>query len=183
MKKILFAFSMLIAFAGSAQTDATRQGNFNVKKNIALEGYDPVSYFAQNQPKAMKKFVHAQGHHHLFATQTNLNKFKTSPEKYEPAYGGWCAYAMGETGEKVKIDPETYKIIDGKLYMFYNFGATTLEDWNENENHWKQNRPELEKSFSHNRERLLAFIGFKIFATPYYCMTQLHAACFRFWIS
>lgn len=126
---------MLIAFAGSAQTDATRQGNFNVKKNIALEGYDPVSYFAQKPTEGDEKnsFTH-KGITYLFATQANLNKFKTSPEKYEPAYGGWCAYAMGETGEKVKIDPETYKIIDGKLYMFYNFwGNNTLEDWNENE--------------------------------------------------
>ena len=64
----------------------------------------------------------------------NLNKFKTNPEKYEPAYGGWCAYAMGATGEKVKIDPETYKILDDKLYVFYNFwGNNTLTDWNKNE--------------------------------------------------
>ena len=41
---------------------------------------------------------------------------------------------MGETGEKVKIDPETYKIIEGKLYLFYNFwGNNTLTDWNKNE--------------------------------------------------
>jgi hypothetical protein len=70
----------------------------------------------------------------LFASQQNLAKFKASPEKFEPAYGGWCAYAMGETGEKVKVDPETFKIIDGKLYLFYNFwGNNTLVDWNKNE--------------------------------------------------
>ena len=84
---------------------------------------------------------------YLFASQQNLAKFKASPEKYEPAYGGWCAYAMGETGEKVKIDTETFKIVDGKLYLFYNFwGNNTLTDWNKSEGplkakadqHWKK---------------------------------------------
>lgn len=71
---------------------------------------------------------------HFLSVQLVGTRLKTSPEKYEPAYGGWCAYAMGETGEKVKIDPETYKIVDGKLFLFYNFwGNNTLEDWNENE--------------------------------------------------
>jgi hypothetical protein len=70
----------------------------------------------------------------LFGSASNLNKFKTNPDKYEPAYGGWCAYAMGETGEQVKVDPETFKILEGKLYLFYNFwGNNTLTDWNKNE--------------------------------------------------
>jgi hypothetical protein len=43
-------------------------------------------------------------------------------------------YAMGDSGEKVKIDPETFKILDGKLYLFYNFwGNNTLDDWKKNE--------------------------------------------------
>ena len=57
-----------------------------------------------------------------------------NPAKYEPQYGGWCAYAMGAKGEKVSVDPKTYKIVDGKLYLFYNrLFNNTLEDWNENE--------------------------------------------------
>ena len=41
---------------------------------------------------------------------------------------------MGETGEKVKVDPETFKILDGRLLLFYNFrGNNTLNDWNKNE--------------------------------------------------
>jgi hypothetical protein len=27
---------------------------------------------------------------------------------------------MGDSGDKVAIDPNTFKIIDGKLYLFYN---------------------------------------------------------------
>jgi YHS domain-containing protein len=79
---------------------------------------------------------------YLFANTANATKFKAYPEKFEPAYGGWCAFAMGETGEKVKIDPETFKIIDGRLYLFYNFwGNNTLSDWNKNEKTYSNPKP------------------------------------------
>ncbi|MCE2995475.1 MAG: YHS domain protein [Flammeovirgaceae bacterium] len=129
---LAFLFLSIIAFA---QTDDARKKNFNIKKNVAIEGYDPVSYFDNKPAEGKSQFSFAlRGVTYWFSSQANLNKFKASPEKYEPAYGGWCAYAMGETGEKVKIDPETFKILDGKLYLFYNFwGTNTLKDWNKNE--------------------------------------------------
>jgi hypothetical protein len=69
-----------------------------------------------------------------FGSQANLDAFKAPPERYEPSYGGWCAYAMGATGEKVSINPETFKIIDDKLYLFYNqFFTNTLTSWNKDE--------------------------------------------------
>ena len=53
-------------------------------------------------------------------------------------FGGWCAYAMGDNGEKVDIDPETFKIIDGKLYLFYNaYFNNTLNSWNKDEKNLK----------------------------------------------
>src|SRR6478735_667084 len=133
MKKIfsLLAFCLVFTLA-FAQSDGVRKKNYNVKKNIAIEGFDPISYF-DNKPIEGREelaFNH-KGITYLFATPANLNKFKTAPEKYEPAYGGWCAYAMGETGEKVKVDPETFKILEGQLYLFYHFwGNNTLEEWN-----------------------------------------------------
>ena len=54
--------------------------------------------------------------------------FLKNPTNFEPEYGGWCAYAMGDSGEKVTINPETFKIINGKLYLFYNaFLTNTLK--------------------------------------------------------
>lgn len=113
-----------------------------------MEGYDPVSYFDNKPTKGAPEIkLSYKGVIYLFTSEQNLAKFKASPEKYEPAYGGWCAYAMGESGEKVKIDPKTFKITEGKLYLFYNFhGTNTLTDWNKNERplktnadqHWKK---------------------------------------------
>ena len=127
--KTLFSFlvSTLIIVQAFSQTDELRKKHYNVKKNIALEGYDPVSYFygTPAEGKSEIKFVN-KGITYLFASLGNLNKFKIHPENYEPAYGGWCAFAMGKTGEKVKIDPETFKIVDGRLYVFYNFWGNPL---------------------------------------------------------
>ncbi|MBP9933760.1 MAG: hypothetical protein KBF25_08695 [Chitinophagaceae bacterium] len=84
---------------------------------------------------------------YYFNSQNNLDLFKALPSKYEPQFGGWCAYAMGNTGEKVEIDPKTLKIIGGKLYLFYHtLFNNTLESWNKNERvllakanlNWKQ---------------------------------------------
>jgi len=144
----LFALLLSANTFAFAQSDDARKKNFNIYKSVALEGYDPVSYF-DGKPVEGKSELKTdyKGIVYTFSSAVNLNKFKFSPEKYEPAYGGWCAYAMGESGVKVKIDPETYKIIDGKLYLFYNFWTNnTLKDWNKNEKalksrgdqNWKQ---------------------------------------------
>jgi YHS domain-containing protein len=146
---VLLILLWCCSFCSTAQTTSLRQKHFNLKNNIALEGYDLVSYFEGKPIEGKKQFTYQhQGITYLFNSVTNRSKFMTNPDKYEPAYGGWCAFAMGQTGEKVKIDPETYKILDGKLYLFYNFwGNNTLEDWNEREmklkesadSNWKKN--------------------------------------------
>ena len=119
----------------AGQSVDVRKAHYNLRKGIAMDGYDPVSYFSGRPVEGSDqwKFTH-QGVSYLFSSKGNLEAFKSNPEKYEPAYGGWCAYAMGENGEKVKIDPETYKILNGRLYLFYNFwGNNTLKSWNKNE--------------------------------------------------
>jgi len=85
-----------------------------------------VSYFDGSRRKATRNFQIPIKESPIYSALWSISiSFKANPEKYEPAYGGWCAYAMGENGEKVKIDPETYKIIEGKLFLFYNFWAIT----------------------------------------------------------
>ena len=135
MKSLLIITLIFWINQSRAQTDAARQTNFNLNKGVALQGYDPVSYF-EGRPVMGRAEFHWEykGIVYQFASSATLTRFKNSPEKFEPAYGGWCAFAMGDYGEKVKIDPLTYKITDGKLYLFYNFwGNNTLKDWNKNE--------------------------------------------------
>lgn len=132
-----FALVSLLAISANAQDATTlRKKHFNLDDGVAINGYDPVAYFSQNKAVKGKKdmAVFFQGVTYYFSSVANKELFKANPSKYEPQYGGWCAYAMGEKGEKVSVDPETFKIVNGKLYLFYNrFFNNTLKDWNKNE--------------------------------------------------
>ncbi len=138
MKSLLFITALsILSFSARAQDAATlRKKHFNLEGTVAISGYDPVAYFTQKKAvKGNKELaLYHQGVTYYFSSPANKEAFKASPSRYEPEYGGWCAYAMGEKGEKVSIDPETFKILNGKLYLFYNrFFNNTLKDWNKNE--------------------------------------------------
>lgn len=140
MKTIFLATLLLLTEIIFAQSPALRQKQYNLEKGIALSGYDPVSYFKKNPTKGSKSYVVVhEGVTYQFSSAANAETFKKNPAANEPQYGGWCAYAMGAAnGEKVEINPETYKIINGKLYLFYNkLFNNTLSDWNKDEGNLK----------------------------------------------
>ncbi len=141
MRYLLLVFTVLIALSASAQSEVLRTKHFNLGQNgLAIEGYDPVSYFEGKPAEGSAKHsIRHQGVLYYFTTAAHLEAFKKDPARYEPQYGGWCAFAMGDYGEKVSVDPETYKILDGKLYLFYNaFFTNTLPKWNNNEQNLKK---------------------------------------------
>ncbi len=137
MKKIiitLLAVFCMMAFV-FAQT-GLRIKQFNLVKGVAIKGYDPVAYFAQGKAVKGDKEINAnaEGVLYYFSSTANKELFLKEYKKYEPQYGGWCAYAMGASNEKVEIDPETFKILDGKLYLFYHSWVNnTLTKWNKEE--------------------------------------------------
>jgi YHS domain-containing protein len=107
------------------------QKNYYTKKGAVAKGYDVVAYF-NNEAKEGNKEISTEydGVQFYFSSQENLKTFQQNPTKYIPQYGGFCAYAMGVKGSKVAINPETFEIRDGKLYLFYNRGNTnTLTLW------------------------------------------------------
>lgn len=114
-------FTIFISVAGISSAFAGKLVNTGSFGSIAIKGYDPVAYFSESQAvKGSKEFTHAyKGATWRFASAKNRDLFAANPAKYEPQYGGWCAYAMAE-GKKVKIDPKAWKIHDGKLYLNYN---------------------------------------------------------------
>ena len=96
---------------------------------VALQGYDPVSYFS-GQPTQGKAEISTtfEGAIYHFSNETNKTTFEATPEQYKPQYGGFCAVAVSE-GKTFPINPNTYRIADGKLYLFYNgkLGNTKLQ--------------------------------------------------------
>lgn len=137
--KVLIALLISVSISSHlhAQDDAAiRKKQFNLENGIAISGYDPVAYFKQHKAVKGRKdlAIYNQGVAYYFSSQENKEEFKKNPSVYEPQYGGWCAYAMGSSGEKVSVDPGTFKIINNKLYLFYNsFFNNTLKSWNRNE--------------------------------------------------
>ena len=105
--------------------------DFNTKKGFVVEGFDVVSYFNNSPEKGSANYISKyKGGTFKFTSQKHLELFNKNPEKYIPQYGGYCAYAIAAKGEKVSIDPETFEIREGKLYLFYNlWGINTLKPW------------------------------------------------------
>jgi YHS domain-containing protein len=135
-KQVLILFLAVISATSFAQTAAKRTKEFNLENKVAIQGYDPVAYFMQNKAvKGKSTFTTTyQGVIYNFSSQANKEAFLKNPTGYEPQYGGWCAYAMGANGEKVEVDPETFKIVDGKLNLYYNaYFNNTLKSWNKDE--------------------------------------------------
>lgn len=101
----------------------------NGPANVAVSGYDPVSYFESEgiPAKGKKDFgVTYNGFDYYFTSADNAEKFEADPTKYAPQFGGHCAWAMSR-GRLAPGDPQVYKIVDGKLYL--NFSKMVQTTW------------------------------------------------------
>ena len=123
MKKLsllLLTFGLL-ALPAFAQTKTLD----NLDKNgVAIQGYDPVAFFTDHQPvKGDQKFlVKHDGAIYFFASKEHKDLFKVDPAKYEPEFGGYCAYGVSRN-KLVEIDVDAFQIVDGKLLLQYSKGV------------------------------------------------------------
>ncbi len=138
MVKILLTFFAFFSLSATASTTS----NLN-KSGVILDGYDPVSYFKSDKPvKGDPKFQLKQGEIiYWFSSEANRQTFIKDPKKYEPQFGGWCAYAVADSKSKVKIDPKSFVIQDGRLLLFYN-GI-----WGDTRKLWLHTKNKDSKSF------------------------------------
>ena len=121
----LATFAATPPAAALAGEDATYTARFS---NVAVGGYDPVSYFRGEGTKGSKAFTaEYQGAEYRFASADNLAAFEADPEAYAPQYGGYCAWAIAQ-GKLAPGDPEFAAVHDGKLYL--NFNADVQRTWN-----------------------------------------------------
>lgn len=114
---------------------SVKESNTYTKNGVAVDGYDLVSYFEGFPKKGNEQHsVVYEMNTYYFANQQHAQQFKSRPEQYLPQYGGYCAYAMAIDGSKISINPKSYEIRDGKLYLFYsNVFNNTLKNWSEKE--------------------------------------------------
>jgi YHS domain-containing protein len=98
-------------------------------QGVALEGYDPVSYFADGQPAKGDPKIEAtfNGALYHFVSQEHREAFEKAPVRYAPAYGGYCGYAAS-IGKVRPANPLLWSIVDGQLIVQHTQGAAQLWD-------------------------------------------------------
>ena len=108
-------FLMLLLFISTAHAESINQTD-----GVAVKGYDPVAFFAENRAvKGSDRYTAKyQNITYKFESAANRNSFNANPAKYAPQYGGFCAYGVAH-GHKVDISPEAFSVVNGKLYLNY----------------------------------------------------------------
>ncbi len=91
---------------------------------VAIQGYDPVAFFTDSKPvKGDPKFVSKRdGAIYFFASKEHKELFNADPAKYEPVFGGYCAYGVSRD-RLVEIDVDAFQIVNGRLLLQYSKGV------------------------------------------------------------
>ena len=120
---LTFALSLFGA-AGSAQAGSAVNNTFIGDGWAAIGGYDPVAYFTMGEPvEGSKEFTHEWlAVTWRFANAEHRDLFVGTPIKYAPQYGGYCSRGLSG-GSTDSVDPTVWRIVDGKLYLFYGEGS------------------------------------------------------------
>jgi YHS domain-containing protein len=127
MKKFFLMLSVaMLAWPLMAQTKTLLNLD---KAGLAIQGYDPVAFFEDGKPVKGKPELPARhnGALYYFASKAHRDLFKADPVKYEPSFGGYCAYGVSRN-KLVEIDVEAFQIVDGRLLLQYSKGVR--EDFN-----------------------------------------------------
>lgn len=134
----LSLFATALGAAPEEEREPRSVEEFNLgKQALAIEGYDPVAYFPEGGGKPLEgdakhELVH-EGVRYRFASEKNRDLFEKNPARFEPAFGGWCAWAMAKD-KRVEVDPESFLIQDGRLLLFYKgFFNDTRKKWKKGE--------------------------------------------------
>ncbi len=105
----------------SSTAFATDTVNVSGKSKVALSGFDTVAFFTDSKAVNGSPFISAEhgGATYFFANEEHKQLFLAKPEKYEPQFGGYCAFGVAEE-RLFPVDISTWLVRDGKLYLNLN---------------------------------------------------------------
>lgn len=121
MKRLLVA---LMLFAALSTIAAAKELHNLDRSGVAIQGYDPVAFFTDNRPvKGNPQFQSEyRSVKYYFASAEHKAAFDKEPAKYEPQFGGYCAYGASQ-GHKAPVKIEAWQIVNGRLLMQYDLGV------------------------------------------------------------
>ena len=111
------AAAAIVSIAAAASAGEINTGYFG---DVAIKGYDPVAYFTDHKAVRGSEAISYSwlGATWRFSSDEHRKLFLASPVSYAPQYGGICAEGVAADGEAtLNIEPESWQIIDGKLYL------------------------------------------------------------------
>ncbi|MBL9173626.1 MAG: YHS domain-containing protein [Verrucomicrobiales bacterium] len=90
------------------------------KEGVAIQGFDPVAFFVLQAPLKGKAEFTSEHHgaKYRFHSAKNKAAFDSDPAKYEPRFGGYCAFGVSK-GKLVDIDVNAFQIVEGRLLLQY----------------------------------------------------------------
>jgi hypothetical protein len=130
---MVLGLAAITAGAPALADDSVNTGYFG---GVAIMGYDTVAYFTEGKAvKGSEEFTYDWlGTPWHFASKKHQDMFISEPDKYAPQFGGYCAPEVAITGTAtINVDPEAFKIIDGKLYLVYDAMSAQFFDDNAEE--------------------------------------------------
>ncbi|MEJ8560148.1 YHS domain-containing (seleno)protein [Yoonia sp. GPGPB17] len=85
---------------------------------VAINGIDPVSYFAEHRPMPGSDLYRLRWRNAVwrFGSSMTMDAFERNPHQYAPRYGGFCAVTMAHGGVSDTV-PEAWAVHDGRLYL------------------------------------------------------------------
>lgn len=127
LKHFLCVLVSVLLLAACGKAELTPETIVNSPNGLAIQGFDPVAYHSYGKATqgSVRHQLEYQGIVYRFATASSRTVFEQEPERYLPAYGGYCAYAMSN-GDIVDINPRNWSVIDGQLYLNANIFAQGL---------------------------------------------------------
>jgi YHS domain-containing protein len=129
-------FILTIAVVISSITITHAQVQPVDESGLAIGGYDVVAYFSNTAEIGSARYTAKyKGATYQFINAQNRDAFKKEPTRYLPQFDGYCAWGVAAKDSKFPINPETFDVIDGKLYLLFNgdFGGeqfNTAPLWN-----------------------------------------------------
>ncbi len=147
VRALCLAIALPAGIGNALAYDAQSTAAINVDENgVGLHGYDPVAFFKQGRALAGSNAYSAvhDGVIYHFADAADRDAFRAAPQRYAPQFGGFCAMGVA-MGKKFDIDPQAWRVVDGRLNMNMNpaLQKRWLEDVPGNLQQAQENWPKL----------------------------------------
>ncbi len=135
MKLLTIISFLLVAWQATAAPTAEQPDRnvafYNLEDGVGLKGFDPVGYFPGHGDAAIQGDPSISATYggvvYYFSSQENKETFLGNPTKFEPTYGGWCAWGMANEGY-IDISPMVYTLHGNRAHFFLSRGAKARFD-------------------------------------------------------